>query len=470
MIDGSINALVNAPYIDPKAGGQPVTKDDGGKGGFNDALSSVKDDKSGPRDRIDQEKPQRGQQDASSQNADDTTEATDADTSSGLAARKLLEAMAAVKTVRTSVSEVFAKPTAETQDGIKTVKPDRGKPVDGTKGGKNALKGDEETTAAKPETDDDVSVDPQNLAPNIIATALSAQGENSISQIARAINNKDVHEDRPVRSIDRDHSKGQFSTKDTLQGVTGLASDSDTQADTGGDATFRFLSNKTGSTRSMDMTIRSNEGRAEFEVKENAPKITDNITVLDSRRYIGLATSTNASALTGLIAGDSEWASAMQPGSSLSNAAAQSSSGKVVHTLKLHLTPIDLGSVTMSLRMVGDELAVHMTVENNAAYKKLQEDNKSMLDALKGQGLTVDHITISIASSEKSDQTGTQSNNQQNQAAQQNGQQAADGRNRGESDARDGRQRGGDITGLRDDVLEGPLAVAGAGRDTGVYL
>jgi chemotaxis protein MotD len=470
MIDGSINALVNAPYIDPKAGGQQVAKDDGGKGGFNDALSNVKDDKPALRDRVDQEKPQQGQQDEPNQLKENTSEAGDADTSSGLAARKLLEAMAAVKTVRTSVSEVFAKPAPEAQDGVKTGKPDRGKSVDGAKGGKNVQKGDEELTSAKPETDEEPPVDTQNLAPNAIIAALSTQSDSSISQIARAINNKDAQEDRPVRSIDRDHPKAQFSTKDTLQGVTGVASDTDTQADTGGDATFRFSSSKTGSARSMDMTIRTNEGRAEFEVKDNAPRITDNITVVDSRRYIGLATNTNASALTSLIAGDSEWASAMQPGSSLSNAAAQSSSGKVVHTLKLHMTPIELGSVTMSLRMVGDELAVHMTVENNAAYKKLQDDNKSMLDALKGQGLTVDHITISIASSEKSDQTGTQSNNQQNQAAQQNGQQAADGRNRGESDARDGGQRRGDITGLRDDVLEGPLAVAGAGLDAGVYL
>lgn len=74
-----------------------------------------------------------------------------------------------------------------------------------------------------------------------------------------------------------------------------------------------------------------------------------------------------------------------------------------------------------------------MTVESVAAYKKLQEDSKSILDGLKAQGLTVDNITISIASSDKSDQTGTQGNNQQNQQAQQQGQQAAAGRNRDES-------------------------------------
>lgn len=469
MIDGSINAVVNAPYTDPKAGAQSLSKDDGGKGGFNDALSNVKDEKSGPRDRVDHEKPQNGQDNKQAQNADDTTEAKDVDTSGGLAARKLMEAMAAVKTVRTSVTEVFAKPAADAQEGIKTAQPDRSKSAENTKSVKKPQNDDEDVAAAKPGSDEDASVDAQNMATNVIAAALSVPGDTSISQIARAIS-KDSSDDKPVRSIDRDHAKGQMTSKDTLQGITGVASDPDTQPDTGGDATFRFSSAKSGGARSMDMTIRNNDGRAEFEVKENASRITDNVTVLDSRRYIGLATSTNASALTGLIAGDSEWASAMQPGSSLSNAAAQSSSGKVVHTLKLHMTPIELGSVTMSLRMVGDELAVHMVVENNAAYKKLQDDNKSMLDALKAQGLTVDTITISIASSEKSDQTGTQSNNQQNQQAQQNGQQAANGRNRDESGARDGTQRGGDITGLRDDVLEGPLAAAGAGRDTGVYL
>lgn len=117
------------------------------------------------------------------------------------------------------------------------------------------------------------------------------------------------------------------------------------------------------------MSTVQRDGRVEFDARESSGKATETITVLDSRRFIGLAPSSNASALTGLIANDSEWVSAMQPGSSLSNEAAKSSTGKVVHTLKLHMTPIELGSVTMSLRLAGDELAVHMTVENVAAYK-----------------------------------------------------------------------------------------------------
>lgn len=160
----------------------------------------------------------------------------------------------------------------------------------------------------------------------------------------------------------------------------------------------------------------------------------------------------------------------MQPGSSLSNEAAQSSTGKVVHTLKLHMTPIELGSVTMSLRLAGDELAVHMTVENVAAYKKLQQDSNSILEGLKAQGLTVDNITISIASSDKSDQTGTQANNQQNQQAQQQGQQAAAGRNRDESGARGGRQGNGDNLGVHNEGMDGALGSARTSADNGVYL
>jgi chemotaxis protein MotD len=240
---------------------------------------------------------------------------------------------------------------------------------------------------------------------------------------------------------------------------------------TEGDASaFRFASPRSGTARALDMSTVQRDGRVEFDARESSGKATETISVLDSRRFIGLAPSSNASALTGLIANDSEWVSAMQPGSSLSNEAAQSSTGKVVHTLKLHMTPIELGSVTMSLRLAGDELAVHMTVENVAAYKKLQQDSKSILEGLKAQGLTVDNITISIASSDKSDQTGTQANNQQNQQAQQQGQQAAAGRNRDESGTRGGRQGNGDNLGVHNEGMDGALGSARTSADNGVYL
>jgi chemotaxis protein MotD len=93
----------------------------------------------------------------------------------------------------------------------------------------------------------------------------------------------------------------------------------------------------------------------------------------------------------------------MQPGASLSNAAAQSSTGKVVNTLKLQMTPIELGMVTATLRLSGEELTVHLTVETMAAHAQLTEDSSGIVESLKSQGFAVDQLTVSIAPMVQSD-------------------------------------------------------------------
>lgn len=207
-----------------------------------------------------------------------------------------------------------------------------------------------------------------------------------------------------------------------------LAANADTEQ--GADATetdrsFRFL-RADGKGQALSMRTSAAEGEP---VKVEAGSAKDGgapIAVLEARRYIAPASS-NAVGITAALMGDGEWASAMAPGSELANAATQSSSGKVVNTLKLQMSPIELGNVTATLRLTGEELSVQLTVETHAAYKQLSDDQSDMLKALRAQGFAVDQIQVSLAvnSADRTDsaQTGGQ--------GQQTGQQASQSGNQG---------------------------------------
>ncbi len=452
MIDATINALTNAPPSDPRAG-SAAARDEARGGSFGDALSTVRDERppQAPHSRSD-DSGSAGQQHGQ---ADGEGEKMDVPVKRPAAFLNII--------VNEHAGDGRVHDTAaEFQNAVKSSRAQLG---DGKPGKKLKDEADKDAEAI---TD---TLDPKLAELQLVTASAGAMAtaKTPLEEIAQAIAGKTdtVKSDRaePVRS------KAEHPAKDMPTGVAAANDAAGSALENEGDASsFRFASPRSGAARALDMSTVQREGRVEFDTRESSGKAADTVTVLDSRRFIGLAPSSNASALTGLIANDPEWVSAMQPGSALSNAAAQSSTGKVVHTLKLHMTPIELGSVTMSLRLAGDELAVHMTVESVAAYKKLQEDSKSILDGLKAQGLTVDNITISIASSDKSDQTGTQANNQQNQQAQQQGQQAATGRNRDESGARGGRQGNGDNLGVHNEGMDGALGSARTSADNGVYL
>ena len=152
------------------------------------------------------------------------------------------------------------------------------------------------------------------------------------------------------------------------------------------------------------MTIGTGaDGTARFDTARASATGAEGVVVLDSRRFLGFNQSANGASLTSAMVQDPEWASAMQPGASLSNAAAQSSTGKVVNTLKLQMTPIELGMVTATLRLSGEELTVHLTVETRAAHAQLTEDSSGIIDALKSQGFAVDQLTVSITPAAQQD-------------------------------------------------------------------
>jgi chemotaxis protein MotD len=212
--------------------------------------------------------------------------------------------------------------------------------------------------------------------------------------------------------------KGEKSAKADQKAVEGLAvaavsegeTDASTSDDSGseGNRDFRFVR---ADGKGEPVLLRS-EGSEQAE-----QKAVETVTVVDSRRYIAPVSTTNGASITAAMLGDSEWVGAMSPGSELANAATQSSQGKVVHTLKIQMTPIDLGSVTATLRLSGEELSVQLTVDNPAALRQLSNDQSDILKALRAQGLVVDQVQVNmqVATVDRSADTGQ--NNAQNQQA-----------------------------------------------------
>ncbi|MBB4255181.1 flagellar hook-length control protein FliK [Rhizobium sp. BK008] len=225
--------------------------------------------------------------------------------------------------------------------------------------------------------------------------------------------------------------------------------------------TFR-ISRADGRGVSMDVHIGTDQAGA----KDGAKKAdVENVSVLESRRYIGLMQNSNSAAVTAALSGDSEWARAMEPSSALSNAAEWTSTGKVVNTLKIQMNPLDLGLVTATMRLSGDALNVDLKVETGAAYRQMKEDHGKILEALRSQGYAVDNVTISMAPVERAD-TGNQAGSQasQQQSLPQQGQ-GGEARERHNQTARtDGAFNGAGETGIED------ARTGGSSGTGGVYL
>ncbi|MVO96001.1 flagellar hook-length control protein FliK [Rhizobium leguminosarum] len=226
--------------------------------------------------------------------------------------------------------------------------------------------------------------------------------------------------------------------------------------------TFR-ISRADGRGVSMDVHIGTDQAGA----KDGSKKAdVENVSVLESRRYLGLMQNSNSAAVTAALSGDSEWARAMEPSSALSNAAEWTSTGKVVNTLKIQMNPLDLGLVTATMRLSGDALNVDLKVETGAAYRQMKEDHGKILEALRSQGYAVENVTISMAPVERSDagnQAGSQASQQQSLPQQGQGGEARERHNQ-TAQRTDGGFNGAGETGIED-------ARAGGSSGTGgVYL
>lgn len=213
-----------------------------------------------------------------------------------------------------------------------------------------------------------------------------------------------------VAALVQDGQGGKGRSDDTARRVSGVGADgaaatpaaeglgdmdvSDANSDA--DQVFRLV-RADGRGKAVEIAISGN-GEAS-SVKDQAGAKVEAVTILDSRRYIGLAQAGNSAAVTAAIAQDPSWAAALETADK-----APDLTGKVVNTLKIQLHPIDLGTVTATLRLQGDALVVDLKVETGKAYRNLSEDQDAIVKALRGHGFSVDQISVQLTSS--SDRSG----------------------------------------------------------------
>ncbi|MET0748267.1 MAG: flagellar hook-length control protein FliK, partial [Rhizobium sp.] len=194
------------------------------------------------------------------------------------------------------------------------------------------------------------------------------------------------------------------------------------------------------------------------------------ITVLESRRFIGLAEGSNSSLVANSLTSNKDWAAAMQPSAALTGASVTTSASKVMNTLKIQMNPDNLGVVTATMRLAGEQLSVDLKVQSAEAYRQLSNDQSAMVDSLRQQGYSVDRITVSYT-------PDTSSNNQSSYQGQQQQQQSGASQGQG-SEGQARKQNSGQQAGDQDAVWgtgnvganDSAAGSAQRARSGGVYL
>lgn len=64
------------------------------------------------------------------------------------------------------------------------------------------------------------------------------------------------------------------------------------------------------------------------------------------------------------------------------------------HILKIELHPAELGMVTASLRLSGEQLSIELKPQTHEAYRRLASDSETIVKSLRGLGFEVDKVTI----------------------------------------------------------------------------
>lgn len=200
-------------------------------------------------------------------------------------------------------------------------------------------------------------------------------------------------------------------------------------ADTaGGDADQIFrLVRSDGKATPVEIAVGGSGEASAASEQVRLPGI-ETVAVLDSRRYLGLAQQGNITAVTAAIAQDPAWATALAEQTD----SAPDVTGKVVNTLKIQLQPIDLGTVTASLRLQGDTLVVDLKVETGKAFRHLSDDQDAIVKALRGHGFSIDQVNVQMAPSPDRGGSATgQGDSQAQFAGQQQAREGGSGRQQG---------------------------------------
>jgi chemotaxis protein MotD len=64
------------------------------------------------------------------------------------------------------------------------------------------------------------------------------------------------------------------------------------------------------------------------------------------------------------------------------------------HVLRIELHPSELGSVTASLRLSGEQLSIEMKPQTHEAYRRLTTDSDAIVKSMRSLGFDVDKVTI----------------------------------------------------------------------------
>ncbi len=457
-----------------KGGRQAVKGNDANGGGFSDVLDKTNGGSAGGKNANASangqadgaaENPQPGAEHASQRPA--AKPIIDLNDSS-LKAQAEAAANAGKATEKAPAEQIKAKPGKGAKvDDAETV--DDELTAHGAKSGKP-------TRNASSETDNVAAAD-DDAASDVLSLLVQTPADTSAGAALAAAMNGQKFDGKATSEI-KEKTSADGNSKSRL--VSDVASSLSTSADSADDVAmpgteetdsvsgsiFR-LSRADGRGQSMDVHLGIDRDAA----KESGGRASvENVSILDSRRYIGLAGGTNSAAVTAAISGDAEWAHALQASSALSNAAEWTSTGKVVNTLKIQMNPIELGLVTATMRLQGDALNIDLKVETGAAYRQLKEDHSKIVEVLRAQGYAIDNVSISMAPVDRSDagnQAGGQGQSAQQQAFAQQGQ----GGQARERQYQSGQSTGGGFDGAGETGMEGVAAGTAGGRGTGdVYL
>jgi chemotaxis protein MotD len=163
---------------------------------------------------------------------------------------------------------------------------------------------------------------------------------------------------------------------------------------------------------------RPNSTIARDSLRENvpdAPGQAARVTVLAQQNVPAPATlfpGLTATPLLTAIAADGSWrelaAAADSRGLPAQNAVAST------HSLKVQLHPAELGTVTATLRIAGEQLTVELQVESVEAQQRLSADTETIVKSLRALGLEVDRVTIQQSPVVKAPNARTDANTGQN--------------------------------------------------------
>jgi chemotaxis protein MotD len=99
----------------------------------------------------------------------------------------------------------------------------------------------------------------------------------------------------------------------------------------------------------------------------------------------------NASAVVAAIAGEHGLRAA---GAGPLESALAFRDAQPMRALKLEMHPAELGTVTVNMRAVGEQMSVELQVENRDAYEQLSADSDAIVKSLRSLGYEIDRISV----------------------------------------------------------------------------